>query len=300
MDSKNQTVHTIFEDKAGNLFFGSSYHGLIVKTPDSKLMEFDVFARVIYEDSQGRIWIGSESDNGLVQFDLTLGIVNQFKTNEGLPSNQVYGILEDDSSNLWLSTGRGLCRFDTETNEFRTYRAEDGIQGDKFYYGSFCKTRSGELLFGGQNGLTSFHPDELSENHYLPPIVITGFKIFNKEVPVGEEFEGKMILEKSISESDEIAVHYNQSVLTFDYVALNYINSTKNEYAHRLDGFDKGWNRVGTNRSATYTNLDPGEYVFRVIGSNNNGLWNETGASLKIIVTPLFSQTLFFKLLIVG
>ena len=300
MDSKNQTFHTIFEDKAGNLFFGSSYHGLVVMTPDSELMEFDVFARVIYEDSQGRIWIGSESDNGLIQFDLNKGVVNQFKINDGLPSNQVYGILEDDSSNLWLSTGRGLCKFDAETKEFRTYRAEDGIQGDKFYYGSFCKIKSGELLFGGQNGLTSFDPNEISENQYMPPIVITGFKIFNKEVPVGEEFEGKMILQKSISESDEIVVHYNQSVLTFDYVALNYINSSKNEYAHRLDGFDKGWNRVGTNRSATYTNLDPGQYVFRVIGSNNNGLWNETGTSLKITVTPLFSQTLFFKLLISG
>jgi ligand-binding sensor domain-containing protein/signal transduction histidine kinase/CheY-like chemotaxis protein/AraC-like DNA-binding protein len=297
---KNHPVHIIYEDQAGNLYFGSNYNELVVMQPDSKLIEFDISTRAILEDSKGRIWIGSESNNGLIQFDYREGIVKTYKTsNSDLPSNQVYGILEDDNSMLWISTGQGLSRFNPETEEFKTYKAEDGIQGDRFYYGAYCKCKSGEMLFGGQNGLTLFDPNQLKDNQQIPPIVITDFKIFNKEVPVGGEFEGNVILEKSISQSEEIVVKYKHSVLTFEYVALNYLNSTKNEYAYMLEGFERDWNYVGQNRSATYTNLDPGSYVFRVKGSNNNGIWNEAGTSLGIVVTPPFTQTLFFKTLMV-
>lgn len=295
---KNMPVHTISEDRAGNLYFGSENGILAVMKPGSVLSEYEIPARVIFEDSKGRIWIGSETSKGLKQFHLQNGIVKTYTVDDGLPSNQVYGILEDDSSKLWLSTGQGLCRFDPETDDLKTYKAEDGIQGDRFYYGSYFKTSAGELFFGGQNGLTGFDPDHLSENHHIPPIVISDFKIFNKQVPIGIEFEGKVILKKSIGESKEIEVNYNYSVLTFDYVALNYMNSAKNEYAHMLEGFDKDWNYVGSNRSATYTNLDPGEYVFKVKAANNNGIWNEAGTSLKIVVNPPFSQTLFFKFFI--
>ncbi len=227
-------------------------------------------------------------------------LLKTYKTSEGLPSNQVYGILEDANAKLWLSTGKGLSKFDPETEIFKTYKAEDGIQGDRFYYGSYCKCNSGELLFGGQHGLSGFDPDQLSENQFVPPVVITDFKIFNKKVPIGVEFAGRKILEQAIDESKEIVVNYDHSVLTFDFVALNYLNSSKNEYAYMLEGFEKEWNYVGSNRSATYTNLDPGSYVLRVKGSNNNGIWNDTGTSLNIIVTPPFSKTLLFKLLLLG
>ena len=182
---KNIPVHTISEDRAGNLFFGSDNGILAVMKPGSVLSEFEIPARVIFEDSKGRIWIGSETSDGLKQFHLQKGIIKTYTMADGLPSNQVYGILEDDSSKLWLSTGQGLCRFDPETDKFKSYKAEDGIQGDRFYYGSYYKLNSGELLFGGQNGLTSFDPDHLSEDYYIPPVVITDFKIFNKEVPIG-------------------------------------------------------------------------------------------------------------------
>ena len=296
---KSHPIHTIYEDRAGNLYFGSDYNELVVLKPDSEQIEFEISARVIQEDSKGRIWIGSESNNGLIQFDYSKGIVNTYRMAQGLPSNQINGILEDHNSMLWLSTGKGLSSFDPETGEFKNYKAEDGIQGDRFYYGAYCKCLTGEMLFGGQNGLTMFDPDELIENQHIPPIVITDFKIFNKDVPVGKEFEGKVILEKSISESKEIVLKHNHSVLTFEYVALNYLNSSKNEYAYMLEGFEKDWNYVGSNQSATYTNLDPGEYVFRVKGTNNNGIWNEAGTSLGIVVTPGFIQTLFFKFLMV-
>ena len=293
---KSFPVHIIYEDRTGNMYFGSTYNKLVVLKPDSEQIEFDISARAILEDSKGRIWIGSESNNGLIQFDNTKGIVNTYRTAEGLPSNQIHGILEDHHSMLWLSTGKGLSSFNPETKEFKTYKEEVGIQGNKFYYGAYCRCRSGKLIFGGQNGLTMFDPDQLVENQQIPPIVITNFKIFNKDVPVGREFEGKAILEKSIIESKEIVVQYKHSVLTFEYVALNYLNGSKNEYAYMLEGFEEEWNFVGSNRSATYTNLDPGEYVFRVKGANNNGIWNEAGTSLKIVVTPPFTQTLFFNL----
>lgn len=293
----NQPVHLIYEDRAGNLYFGSNLGALVVLTADSQQLEFEIPARVIREDSKGRIWIGSESNNGLIQFDLSKGIVNQYTMADGLPSNQIYGILEDQNGLLWMGTGRGLTRFDPETGKCRTYRAEDGIQGDRFYYGAYCRCRSGKLLFGGQNGLTMFDPDQLVENRHIPPVVITGCKIFNREVQVGAEFHGKVVLEKSISESDNITLRHNHSVVTIEYVALNYLNSTNNEYAYMLEGFEDVWNYVGPTRSATYTNLDPGEYLFRVKGANNNGVWNEAGVSLGVTVTPAFYQTLFFKFL---
>jgi signal transduction histidine kinase/AraC-like DNA-binding protein/streptogramin lyase/ActR/RegA family two-component response regulator len=299
---KNHPVHIIYEDNAGNMYFGSNYNELVVLKNDGEMIEYDISVRTILEDSQGRIWIGSESNNGLIQFACTQGIVKSFNTSThpNLPSNQIYGILEDNQRMLWLSTGQGLVRFNPETEAFNTYKAEDGIQGDRFYYGAYYKSKSGELLFGGQNGLTRFNPEQLSENQYKPPVVITDFKIFNQEVPIGARFEGDLILEKSISECREITLKYKHSVLTFEYVALNYLNSSKNEYAYMLEGFERDWNYVGQNRSATYTNLDPGDYVFRVRASNNNGIWNETGTSLRIRVTPPFTQTLFFKFLIVG
>ena len=298
--SQDQAIHVIYEDKAGNLFFGSSAGSLSVMKPNSELILYEIGARVIFEDSQDRIWIGSEGHAGLIHFNIHKGIIKTYKITDGLPSNQIFGILEDDSSKLWLSTGLGLARFDPEKVTFKTFKAEDGIQGDKFYYGAYCKTSSGDLLFGGQNGLTWFNPNQLSDNGYIPPVVFTDFRIFNKKVPIGVEFEGSIILDKSINESKEIVLSYKHSVLTLDYVALNYLNSSENKYAYMLEGFEDDWNYVGSTRSATYTNLDPGNYIFRVKGSNNNNIWNEQGTSIKIAVTPPFWKTLAFMILVMA
>ncbi|MGW8316136.1 MAG: ATP-binding protein, partial [Bacteroidales bacterium] len=294
----NHPIHTIFEDREGNLYFGSALGTMVVILPDLGKIEFNVAARIIFEDSQGRIWIGSDGNDGLMQFTLDEGVVRSYKTSQGLPSNQVLGILEDNQAQLWISTGNGLARFNPESETFRTFKKEDGIQGDRFYYGSSFMTNTGELIFGGQHGLTEFNPDQLSENLYFPPVVMTNLKIFNKEVPIGEEFQGDVILRNSITATKDIVVDYNLSVLTIDYTALNYSNGSKIEYAYMLEGFDNEWNFVGTNRSATYTNLDPGDYVFRVRSTNNNGIWNDSATSFNIMVSPPFSKTLLFKILI--
>ncbi|MCK4751223.1 MAG: hypothetical protein KAT15_29395, partial [Bacteroidales bacterium] len=201
-----RAVQAIFEDSKGNLYFGSSTSGLTVITPDAGMNYYDLQARVIFEDSHGRIWIGSDGNTGLKQFDIQKGIIRSYMTEDGLPSNQVFGILEDEDLQLWISTGQGLSVFDPENEKFRTYNTADGIQGKRFYYGSYCRSSSGELLFGGQNGLTRFNPEQLMENHNIPPVVITGFKIFNKPVPVGKEFEGEIILDRSISETEEVVL----------------------------------------------------------------------------------------------
>jgi len=297
---KTRAVHVIFEDSRGNLFFGSSTSDLTVMTPDADLHHYNLDTRVIFEDSKGRIWIGSDNNSGLMQFDIQKGVVKSYlSSDDGLPSNQVYGILEDADSKLWISTGQGLSVFNPENEVFlKTYNTADGIQGKRFYYGSYCKSRSGELLFGGQNGLTRFYPDQLKENQNKPPVVITDFKIFNKPVPIGEEFDGKIILERNISVLKEIVVRYDHSVLTFDYVALNYVNSSENEYKYMLEGFEEDWNYVESNRSATYTNLNPDKYTLRIKAANNDGVWNETGVSLDIIVTPPIWKTAVFKIFV--
>jgi len=294
-----ESVHVISEDRDGNLYFGSAIDGLTVMTQESKVTHVDQNARSIFQDSKGRIWIGSEGNDGLSQIDQKGNVLNNYRKEDGLPSNQILGILEDQSARLWLSTGQGLSMFDPAKDSIKNYKTEDGIQGDKFYYGAFCKCSSGELLFGGQNGLTAFYPDRLMDNDHIPPIVITEFRIFNKQVLVGESFNGKPILERCISETEGIVVDYNQAVLTFDFVALNYANSSKNEYAYMLEGFETEWNYVGSTRSATYTNLDPDTYVLKVKGSNNDGLWNEAGTSLQITVTPPFTKTLFFRIFLI-
>jgi len=293
-------VHVIYEDLSGNIYIGTTKDGMYVITPDDELLNYDILARVLFEDSKQRIWIGSGVYKGLKQFEPLKGIVNAYTMEDGLPSDQILGILEgENGSDIWLSTGSGLSRFNTDSLTFKNYTREDGIQGNTFYYGAYCKSRSGELFFGGQKGLTSFHPDELVSNYNIPPVIITDFKIFNKEVPVGEDFQGKRILEKSISESEQIEVDYTHSVLTFDFVALNYENSSQNQYTYIMEGFEEEWNPVTYNRSATYTNLDPGRYTFRVMASNNDGIWNEEGASLGIIVKPPFWKTAVFKVFMI-
>src|SRR6185295_13324915 len=153
---------------------------------------------------------------------------------------------------------------------------------------------SGEMLFGGNNGITTFFPEDIRDNTYVPPVVLTSFKIFNKPVPIGP----KSPLKKAIPYVDSLTLSYRDSVFSFEFAALSYTNSQKNRYRYKLEGFDPGWNDVSSKqRLATYTNLDPGSYVFRVQGSNSDGAWNEKGESLRIIVTPPWWSTNWFRAL---
>ncbi|MBN1414306.1 MAG: GAF domain-containing protein, partial [Bacteroidales bacterium] len=252
---------------------------------------------VVFEDSEKRLWVGS---SGLSLFNRDNNTFTHYSTAQGLPDNTIVGILEDNHHNLWISTHNGISKATIVTTKEKTelscrnYSDQDGLQDKVFNKWAFYKSKSGEMYFGGISGFNVFHPDSIKDNPYIPPVHITDFLLFNKPVIIGAK---NSPLKKHISQTQELLLKHNQSVLTFSFIALNYIFSEKNQYAYRMEGFEKNWNYVGNKREATYTNLDPGEYTFRVKASNNDGIWNEKGTSVKIIILPPWWQTWWFRIL---
>ncbi|MEE9118717.1 MAG: two-component regulator propeller domain-containing protein, partial [Calditrichia bacterium] len=235
----------------------------------------------IFEDRSGILWIGTAG--GLNKFDRSTETFTSFSEKDGLSNSKVKGILEDDKGNLWLSTGKGISKFNPNSETFRNFDATDGLHGDAFSDGASYMNRTGEMFFGGKNGLTYFHPDNIKDNTYIPPIVLTDFQIFNKSIKPGNNSP----LKKQVSEVNEITLSYDQSIFSFEFAALDYHNPIKNKYAYKMEGVDPDWVYTDASRRfATYTQLDPGEYVFRVIGSNDDGVWNEKGTSILVIITP--------------
>ncbi len=255
---------------------------------------------------RGDYWIGTA--DGLNRFDPEKEVFEQFHLTNGLPSETIYSILEDNHGNLWMGTNNGISRFDPIKKTFRNYDINDGLPGNQFTSnsGSYFKNQRGELFFGGVNGFISFNPGDIKDNLHIPPIVITDFRVQNHAVPVLGRFvstdvedhnSSTLYLQSDITETKEITLSYLDNVFTFEFAALDYSVSEKNQYAYMLEGFDPDWNDVGKRRTATYTNLDPGEYVFRVKGSNNDEVWNDEGTSVKITITPPWWQTWWAYLL---
>ncbi|MDM8561223.1 two-component regulator propeller domain-containing protein [Candidatus Parabeggiatoa sp. HSG14] len=240
----------------------------------------------IFEDSKGRIWIGTY--DGLNRFNPENQTFTIYNDKHGLAGNSIAGILEDEQGYLWISTNNGLSQFNPQTETCRNYDKRDGLQGNLFFPHSAYKSVTGELFFGGSNGFNAYYPDKLFDNQYIPPVVLTDFQVFNKSVSIGK----KSPLQKHINLAEQITLSYEQSVFRFKFAALNYRASDKNQYAYMMEGFDIDWTYVDSNqRFAIYTNLDAGEYTFRVKASNNDGLWNEKGTSIKVIILPPWWQT---------
>jgi signal transduction histidine kinase/ligand-binding sensor domain-containing protein/DNA-binding response OmpR family regulator len=312
----SNSIGALFFDKTNNLWIGTNDAGLS-KLNDVRTNEFLSFknnpdpgslvnnaVRAIYEDAKGYLWLGTEG--GLAQTILKYGVPEKFiniTEKEGLANNTVYGILEDSSSNLWISTDNGLSKYNPAKKKFISYNLSDGLQSNEFNLGAYFKCKDGEMFFGGINGITAFFPDSIIDNPYKPSVVITGFKIFNEQVPVGKAANNLAILNRVISETDTITISYSENVFSFEFVALHYASPDKIRYAYKMDGFDKKWIFTDSrNRIATYTNLPSGEYVFHVKASNNDDVWNETGASIRIFITPPFWKTwwayLFYLILV--
>jgi PAS domain S-box-containing protein len=253
----------------------------------------------LHEDHSGMLWIGTT--DGLNKFDRSNNIFSHYREADGLLSNTIQSILEDDHGNLWLGTQKGLSKFTPSTKLIRNFTTSSGLQSNEFGVNSCFKSQSGELYFGGINGFNAFFPDSIKTNPYIPPVVITDFQIFNKSVPVGKEINKHLILEKSITETKEIKLSYKENVFLFEFASLHLASPSNNQYAYMMEGFDKEWNYTDADRRiATYTNLESGDYVFRVKGSNSDGVWNEVGASMRIIITPPFWQTLWFKMILLA
>jgi signal transduction histidine kinase/ligand-binding sensor domain-containing protein len=251
----------------------------------------------IIEDHEGNMWFGTDG-MGLNKLDVKRNTFTSFTVKDGLADNYTRAILEDNDGNLWISTLNGLSKFSPATKTFRNFDVSDGLQDLEFARAS-CKTKAGLLCFGGSSGFNTFNPTYHFINNIPPPIVITDFKIFNNSIRVGQIVNGTVILNKAITETSQLTISYLANSFSFEFAALDFSSPEKNKYAYKLAGFDNQWrNTDAKNRSANYTNLDPGEYVFKVKASNNDGIWNENGPSIKIIILPPWRKTWWFKLFI--
>jgi len=241
--------------------------------------------RCFHEDRAGRFWVGT--GGGLNLMNRTDGTCVRFTVKDGLSNDVIYGILEDAAGCLWMSTSRGLTRFDPARKQFRTYEAMDGLLSNEFNMGAYVRLRNGEMLFGGISGFTRFRPEAIRDNPHVPPVLFTDFRTFGKSVK----------FDRPLSALDEVTLSYRESPFTFEFAALDFTNPGKNRYSYKLEGLDEEWIDNGTSRVATYTNIDGGRYVFRVRGSNNDGVWNEAGASVRLTVVPPFYRTAWFRVL---
>jgi PAS domain S-box-containing protein len=235
----------------------------------------------ILRDRSGTLWLGTQA--GLDRFDPATHTMTHFQESNGLANNTVLCMLEDSQSRLWISTNRGLSRFDPRDQSFRNFYAHDGLQSNEFDSGACALSRAGEMYFGGQHGLNVFRPEAILDNPLPPPVAITAFRIFNE--PASADLSGETPIQLS----------YNQNFVAFDFVALDFHAPQQNQYAYKLEGFDKDWVMAGTRRYASYTNLPGGNYVFRVKASNNDGVWNEDGAAVSIHIVPPIWQTWWFQ-----
>ncbi|MFY0715255.1 response regulator [Seonamhaeicola sp. NFXS20] len=241
----------------------------------------------IYQSDENNIWVGTEGD-GLYCYNFHRRESTKFGTLQGLPNDIVYGILPDNQENIWLSTNKGLCRLNLNTFNVKNFNELDGLQSNEFNYGAYLKNRKGELIFGGAKGFNIFNPENIKENTYIPPVLITKININNRKII-------------NITDNvNEIVLKHNQNVFSLDFFALSYSQPNKNQYAYKLEGFDEEWNFIGNKNSATYTNLDAGNYTFKVKASNNDGLWNEEGDSIKVKVLPAPWFTWWAYLIYIG
>ncbi|MBI5217887.1 MAG: SpoIIE family protein phosphatase [Bacteroidia bacterium] len=337
-------VLAIFKNSMGELWIGTA-NGLNKYDPAKNM--FSVYLSepgkpsslsnnkilCLAEDSKGYLWIGTNgglnkmilSKNGKVQF-------RSWLRKDGLPDNKICGILSDAKNNLWISTKNGLCKFTpppgdkcSQAASFYNFDTDDGLPNREFFALSFCKDQKGCMYFGGISGFISFFPDSIKASAIKPPIIITSFQLFNKEVEVfnpgihtDEDFftddlmglfrnlgtrlikkGDKTYLQKSITQTGEITLNYKDNVFSFEFASLHYSKSDRDQYAYKMEGFDDDWNYVGNKRNATYIKLPPDEYTFKVKGTNSDGIWNENGASIRVIVLPPFWQTWWFRILVV-
>jgi len=291
----------IIKDNSGNLWFPSG-DNKIIKMDTNGVCE-DKFVlndfvgnkkinlnygaiRYVYYNKPNIFWIAS--DIGLFKYNRITGETVHYDMKEFCLPNTVEGIAQDHKGILWISTSGNIVRFDPVTNNVKIFSYEDGIPEMKFANSSCITLKDGRIAFGGSSGFIIFNPDSIGENSFIPNIVITDFQIFNKQIKIGNNNP----LKKSISESKEISLDYNQDVLTFEFASLDYDNPSQNKYAYKMEGIDPDWVYTDANRRfATYTKLSPGTYTFKVKGSNNDGVWNETGTSIKIIILPPWWKT---------
>ena len=302
-------VHMITQDSEGYLWLATDQGGL--NRYDKKNNFFTSFmhdekknslsdnsVNTLYRDKKDNLWIGTML--GLNYFNTKTHQFTVYTTADGLPNNTAYGMLEDGNNNLWISTNKGISKLDLTTKKFKNFDVADGLQSYEFKDHSFCKSSTGAMYFGGINGFNEFFPEQIKDNTFDPPLVITNFQVFNKNISISTDGSQTSPLKKSITETNEIELPYASSVISFEFASLNYTAAEKKKYAYMLEGFDNTWNEVGSDRKATYTKLDPAKYTFKVKGLDNKGEWSTQVKEIRLTIIPPFWLTWWFKLGIIA
>lgn len=303
--SSNQ-LWTVFAAHDNTIYVGTEDCGFDVINQDRTVFRnyrvingqkkglFSNSIRCFHEDSFGKIWIGT-SGGGVSCFTPETEEIVTFTKNDGISNNVVYGILEDQKGNIWISTEGGITKIERNGEKiinFRKFFKEDGTGGNEFNINSFFKTQDGRLYFGGNHGITWFYPDSICENRILARPIITGLRLFNDPVKVGQKTEGQVVLPQSITYTKEIALNYRNRDFTIEFTSDHYAVPEKNTFKYMLNGYDQGWKYTGFDRRyATYTNLDPGTYVFKLRAINCDGFENSETIVLKIIIKPPWYYT---------
>lgn len=290
----NGYIRAITEDADKNIWIGTHGGGLAVYHPVSDT--WTIYDKrnsqlpcnkiqSLLSDSRGMMWVGTDG-GGLSLFNKQKKQFIRFTEKDGLQNTTIYQIVEDLHGQLWLSTNTGISSMDPASHKFRNFTSYNGVQNSNFVHGSGIRLSGGEILFGGLEGINYFNPAELTINHNVPKVLLTDLKISNKSVKAGNDAP----IKEDISIAKEIRLDYRQN-FALSFVALNYTLAKQNSYAYKLEGFEKDWNYTGTNNTASYINLDPGTYIFRVKASNNDGVWNSDESQIKIYVRPPFWRT---------
>lgn len=291
LHTKVRCIRTV---RGGSLYIGA---GGVIRLNGSSMLVTGVFNPMvagrttfapeimsIEEDPTGVIWVAS--NKGVYRLDAETGRLTRFGTESGIASGMVYGILADRNGALWLSTNGGISRFNPASGEVRNFGVEDGVQSDEFNRGAFYRSKSGEMFFGGVNGMNAFFPDSVRDNPRHARPVLTGFKKFDEPVSLGSD----------ISSTKEITLQYGENIFSLQFAGLEFTDPSRNRYAYKLDGFEKNWTECGTRREVRYTRLDPGRYVFRVRAANNDGVWNDEELAVAITIIPPYWQTMWFRI----
>ena len=301
--NKHPLLNTI-SVHADSKFWMGARDGLLVFNPNNQ--QYQMYNNTtglksnsvldIYQAKSGQIWLttyGGGLSKVIIKQDSTLSFIHYGKL-EGLMNEFVYGILEDTQGNLWMSQEKGISKFNPITKKFTNYTIKDGIQDGEFNQDSFAKGKNGALFFGGSEGINAFYPEKITNNNFVPPIILTDFQIFNKSV---SNQQANSLFQGTINYTKKITLTYEQAkAFSFEFVALNYINSISNRYKVKLVGYDKNWRNLGFRNFVSYTNIPPNTYTLKVLGANNDGIWNTQGLNIIIVILPAWWQTWWFKI----
>lgn len=297
----SDSVTSLLEDAEGRFWVGTGNGGLnlfdrethrttrFMHNPENLNSLSNNTVTLVCQARDGTLWLGTSG--GLNHFDPKTQAFTIYRERDGLPNDVVYGVLEDDAGNFWASTNKGLTRFNPRTQTFKNFDMSDGLQGLEFNQWSLYRNKEGVMYFGGVNGLNAFHPSRIQDNAFVPPVVLTDFKIYHKSVPIGPASP----LHQPIENTNRLQLAYDDDFFEFEFAALHFSAPNEIQYMYKMDGLDKDWIDAGGDRTANYTNVPPGDYVLRVKGTNSDGVWNEQGVALSINIPPPFWETAWFR-----